>query len=377
MKKMLMVATVASMIGHFNMSNMRILQDMGYEVHVACDFTDQSVWTKERVNKFLKLLDDLNIKAVQIDFTRKLVKINKHVKAYVQLKNLIIQENYSLIHCHTPIASVIARCAAHIEKVKIIYTAHGFHFYKGAPLKNWILYYPVEKFLSKCTDVLITINKEDYKRAKKKFKSKRVKYVPGVGINTEKFNRIPQLSKELREKLNIPLSFKWLLSVGELNENKNHEAVIRGIVNLPNVYYTIAGQGVLFQYLTQLIDELGISNRVKLLGFRDDIEDLYGAADIFVFPSVREGLSAALMEAMASGKPVACSRIRGNTDLVDKHGGVLFEPDNLQSISMALEKLTNLPENKLIWMGKYNKKKIKKYDICIVDKNMRDIYESI
>ena len=169
MKKVLMLATVPSMIGQFNMNNIQILQELDYEVHVACDFKDRSVWTDERVEKFIVQLEEQNVKKIQVDFSRSPLKLWKHKKSYAQLKKLFEDNEYAFIHCHTPIASVICRLVSHKMKVKCIYTAHGFHFFKGAPLKNWVIYYPIEKFLSRWTDIIITINKEDYQRAKEKF----------------------------------------------------------------------------------------------------------------------------------------------------------------------------------------------------------------
>lgn len=187
MKKVLIVATVPSMIGQFNMSNIKILQNMQYKVEVACNFKDKTVWDERRISELKEILNLKRVQFYQIDFIRNAFDIPRHFKAYKQLKKLVHRKKYEIIHCHTPIAAMIARIVAHQEKIKIIYTAHGFHFFKGAPIKNWFLYYPVEKFLSQWTDCLITINKEDYHRAKRKFYAKRTEYIPGVGVNTKNF----------------------------------------------------------------------------------------------------------------------------------------------------------------------------------------------
>lgn len=340
MKKMLMLATVPSMIGQFNMSNIDILLDLEYKVHVACDFKDRSVWTEDRVNQFVNDLREKDISYFQIGFPRNPMHINKIISSYKALMKLVETENYSFIHCHTPIASAIARTVAHKTKTKVIYTAHGFHFYDGAPKKNWMIYYPIEKFLSRWTDILITINKEDYNRAKNEFHAKKTVYVPGVGVDTEKFHSgLVDIDKK-REELGVAKDDIMLLSVGELSKRKNHEAVIRALKELknPKIKYFIVGKGDLKEYLEDLINNLELELCVTLLGFRGDVSDLCQAADMFVFPSHQEGLPVALMEAIACKTPVVCSNIRGNIDLV-KNDACLFNENNVADIKSCLENI--------------------------------------
>lgn len=292
--------------------------------------------------------------------------------AVKQIKKIVRENKYDVVHCHTPVAAMCTRLACRklrSKGIKVFYTAHGFHFYKGAPLKNWLLYYPVEKICAHFTDVLITINNEDYILAQKKMRAKCVEYVPGVGIDLEKFGQVTVTRAEKRKQLGIPEDSILLLSVGELNENKNHEAVIRAIAGM-DVYYIIAGEGGLKQHLQSIIDTLGMNNNIKLLGYRNDVSELYEAADVFVFPSFREGLSVSVMEAMASGLPIACSNIRGNTDLVDENGGALFEPRNLNSCKVAIDKILSADLRK---MGRYNSEKVNTFSQKRVNKQMSDI----
>lgn len=376
MKKMLMVATVPSMIGQFNMNNIQILQDNGFEVHIACDFNDISVWNDERIKKFKMELNDKGIRFHQIDFSRKALNLFEHINAYKQLKKLLKDEEYVFVHCHTPIAGALARLVCHKLSVKCIYTAHGFHFYKGAPLLNWLIYYPIELWCSKYTDSLVTINTEDYEFAKRKMKAKKIYYVPGVGINIAYFKENRENRIKLREEYNIPSNVFVLLSIGELNKNKNHQLVIRAISQMKNDYirYYIVGKGVLMQRLNNISMDLDVYDRVKLLGYRRDVKNLYNIADGFIFPSYREGLSVALMEAMASGLPVACSKIRGNVDLIDENGGVLFNPNNLDECKEAISKLLSDDSKK---MGEYNRNKMQNYDISQIMISMKNIYEEI
>lgn len=376
MKKMLMVATVPSMIGQFNMSNIQILQEMGYEVHVACDIRDRSVWNEEKIRNFKENLMNKNIQLYQIDFSRNALKIWNHIRAYKQLLNLVEKEQYNLIHCHTPIAGALSRLVCHNTSIKCIYTAHGFHFFKGAPLKNWLLFYPMEKWCSKYTDALVTINTEDYKLAKSKFKAKQVYYIPGVGVDTKEFMLDKYDKISLREEFNVPPNAKVLLSIGELNKNKNHQLVIKALSEIgnKNIYYIIAGSGGEEHYLNRLINKLHLQNQIKLLGYYKQVKKLYAIADAFIFPSYREGLSVALMEAISTGLPIACSKIRGNVDLVDDDVGCLFEPNNIEECKNAIIKLeyVNIEQIK-----EHNYKKIKSFDIGVINKMMKKVYLDI
>lgn len=376
MKKMLMLASVASMIDQFNMPNIQLLQEMGYEVHVACNFEKGNTCTSEKIQNLKKNLKNIGVKYYQIDFNRNILKISEILKAYKQVKKLLLRENYNFIHCHSPIGGAVGRIAAHKTHIKVIYTAHGFHFYKGAPLLNWLLYYPIEKWLSRYTDVLITINKEDYQRAKKKFHAKEIKYVPGVGIDVEKIRAVQVDRKAKRKELGIAEDDFFLLSVGELNKNKNHEVVIRALAELknPKIKYAICGQGSLKEYLEELAEKLGVRKQLFLLGFRTDVIEICKSADVFVFPSRREGLSVALMEAMACGVPCVVSDIRGNRDLIDESGGCVF---NLSKHGLIKKELENIILNKQrVYKGSNNSNKALQYDIRKINSLMKKIYLS-
>ena len=203
--------------------------------------------------------------------------------------------------------------------VKVFYTAHGFHFYKGAPLKNWLIFYPIEKFCSRFTDTLITINSEDYELAKKKMKAKCIEYVPGVGVDVDKFKNAVVDKAAKRRELGIPENAFLLLSVGELNENKNHQIVIHELVQLrnSNIHYLIAGEGPLHDDLIKLSEDLDVKQQVHVVGFRNDVEQLYKTADVNVFPSIREGFGLAAIEGMAAGLPLICSDNRGTREFAE------------------------------------------------------------
>ncbi len=381
--RVLMVASVPSMIGQFNMDNIQILLGMGYKVDVACDFSDMSVWPKAKVMSLKKQMEESGVLCLQVDFSRSPLSIKRHLNAYKKIVRLLKENDYEFIHTHTPIASAIARLAAKKTHTKVIYTAHGFHFYHGAPLKNWVLFYPIEKHLSRYTDILITINKEDYNRAKEKFKSSQIFYVPGIGVDIEKINMCCVDIEHKRTELGLKENDIMLLSVGELSERKNHEAVIRAlkVLNNDKIKYFIVGKGQLKEYLENLISDMNLQNQVTLLGFRTDVLELCKSADIFIFPSLQEGLPVALMEAMACKTIVLCSAIRGNTDLINKYE-YIFNQDDYNDIVLKMKNIIGERTREEI-LKIYSKqiednyRKLEAFDKREVKKRMENIYLSL
>ena len=258
---------------------------------------------------------------------------------------------------------------------KVIYTAHGFHFFKGAPLKNWILFYPVEKMCAKVTDILITINGEDYSRAKA-WKSVDVKYVPGIGVHTDRFSLDAVEDSSLREQLNFTTDDFVFMSTGQISVRKNQEAIIRAIskINNPKIKYLIVGTGELEKQLKLLAKELNVENRIIFAGYRGDVNKLLRVVDAFIFPSLQEGLPVALMEAMASGLPVICSNIRGNTDLIQHgEGGYLVEPRDYSGYAEAMLELYDNYDN-LEEMRRVNVETMKSFDTKVINEQMKKIY---
>lgn len=378
MKKALMVAHVAYAIEMFNMPNIELLISMGYEVQVACNFDDRSSLSDEKVTILKDKLATLGVKYHNVPFERMPLK-PANIGAYTQLKALIDSEGFDLIHCHTPVGGIITRLAAAKSRkkngTKVIYTAHGFHFFKGAPLINWLIYFTAEKFCSYFTDTIITINKEDYNNAKTKLNAKKVCYVPGVGVDTARFYENAGKREALLSEISAEKDSIILLSVGELSDRKNHSVSIKALSKIKNekVHLVIAGTGEKREEFISLAKELGVDDRVHLLGFRTDIPELLKSADIFLFPSIQEGLPVALMEAMSCSLPVICSEIRGNTDLVDSTCGVLCSAVDADAFATAIEKLiSDEPLRKS--MAQKAQEESKKYDIKIIENYMKDIY---
>jgi len=380
-KKCLIVTSVSSMVGQFMMPNIDLLMSLGYDVTVATNFEFGSTFDSACANELLNALEKKNVIICNVSFVRSVFSF-KNITAYRQIKKLVDKNNYSLIHCHSPIGGVIARLVARKKRsfgTKVIYTAHGFHFFKGASLVNWFLYYFTEKYLSKITDILITINKEDYDFACRKMQASKIRYVHGAGVDTKKFSEPVVDAKTKRNEIGIPLNSDVLISVGELTKRKNHQVIIKtmGKMKTKDLYYVICGQGKRIAGLRNLCRRLNLQNRVMFLGYRNDIADLLCMSNLYVFPSLQEGLSVSLMEAMAAKLPCVVSNIRGNVDLItDGEGGVLCSVNNIGEYKNAIEKLVVDIELRQK-MGEYNQAVLRKFDTAIVLNQLEKIYNEL
>lgn len=366
--KLLFIGNVGYRFNAFAYSSAMAAKEIGVEFHIAGSWTGY-----DNPNDLKKDEEKYGIKIHQIDFIRTPYD-PRNIIAYKQIKKLIRQEGFDIIHCNTPIGGVVGRLAGVKCGVRpVIYQAHGFHFYDGAPKINWLLYYPIEKWLAHKTDVLITINQEDYKRAQgfKLRRNGKVYYVPGVGIDIDQYEDIYSSGK--REELGIPTDAVVLISVGDLNKNKNNEVIIRALIALqdPNIHYIVCGEGELKNHLIQLASP--IIERVHFLGYRTDVKELMGCSDIFVMPSLREGLSRSLMEAMACGLACIASKIRGNTDLIDESGGRLVDPRSTEKWVLAIKEMAD-NEGIRSTCGKNNKDKISLFSLKRVIQEIRTIY---
>ena len=345
-KRVLMAATVPSMIGQFNIRNIHMLLEMGYEVDVAADFRDLSIWPAERIEKFRDQMKEMGVECFQVDFTRNPLKIGRHLKSYQEMVELIRKRGYAFIHTHTPIASAIVRQAAHQTGTRVIYTAHGFHFYNGAPLQNWLLFYPIEKHFSRYTDVLITINHEDYQRASEKFHARRTVRIPGVGVDTDRFTVCKVDRSAKRSELGVRDSDFLLLSVGDADGQGNELLVIEALRRMKeagtigNIVYLIAGENTPEDALCRRIAEYNLTDHIRLLGWRHDIDELCETVDCFMDPSARERNSIAMLEAMAAGLPLVAARdlgIRNSTE--EALSGYWIDTADVEAAVHAIEKM--------------------------------------
>ncbi len=343
-KKVLFVATVVKThMMQFHLPYLKMFQDMGWETAVAAknDYEDPADCQIPYCDTYYN-----------IPFDRTPWK-KANIRSYRMLKAIMDEGNYDIIHCHTPVGALIARLAALSSRkkgTKVIYTAHGFHFFKGAPLVNWLCYFPFEWALSFVTDVLITINGEDYARARKVMHPKRLEYVPGVGIHTAKFRQDSIDPKEKRHQLGFREADFLMLTVAEMTKNKNHITILRAMAQMKDapeyekLHYLIVGRGEQWPSLETSARELGIADHVHFLGYRTDAPQMYRCCDLFAFMPFREGLSVALMEAMSSGMTVFCTQIRGNTDLVEDGVSGIFVENNAPAVAQAIRKLMANPD---------------------------------
>lgn len=368
MKKVLFTATVDSHILAFHLPFLKWFKENGYEVHVATNGDAEIPYCDKKI---------------KIHFERSPFKLN-NIKAIFELRKVLLKEKYDIIHTHTPMGSVVTRLAAKSARkhgTRVIYTAHGFHFFKGAPLLNWALFYPVEKYLSKYTDTLILINKEDYNLAKKKFKKCiDIQYVPGVGIDEDKFNiKLTKKDKhELRESLGLKDIDFVMIYPAELSNRKRQIWLINTVSTLlkedENIHLLLPGKDSLNGKCQELVKHLKLENQIHFLGFRKDIPELLQISDLSVSSSRQEGLPVNIMEAMYVGLPIVASDCRGNRDLVKNGENGYIVP--LDDSDTFIDRIKTIYGNKTLRnkLKKANMKEIKSYMLKSVLENLEKIY---
>lgn len=363
MKKILYAATVLSHICQFHLPHMKYLQEQGWEVHVAAH---DNLAVKNGLQ--LKYCD----KFIEMPFSRS-PKSPDNFKAYKQMKKLLSEEHYDVILCNTPMGGIVTRLAAKKARkngTKVIYMAHGFHFFKGSSKTAWLVYYPIEKYMAKCCDLLITINKEDYALAKEKFsKRTRIAHIHGVGVDEQRYHPATleeQLAMRQAEGLS-PTDFV-ILCTGELNENKNQKTLVSAAAMLkdkiPNLKVLLAGNGPKEQELREQIQTEGLEDIVKLLGYRTDLEKVVPAVDLVVSCSKREGMPLNIIEAMLCKKPVVASHNRGHDELVQPtKTGVLLRLDDVSGFADAIALMVS-DESRRRQMGETANTFIQPYAVC-------------
>lgn len=368
MKKAILIATVQSHICQFHRPLIEILKKNGYEVHVAArDNLDEKNGLKlENVDRIF-----------DIEFHRSPFNFS-NIRAYKQLRSILKREQYEIISCNTPVGGIVSRLAARDMSAKVYYMAHGFHFYKGAPKKNWILYYPIEKLFSSLTDCLITITKEDYNFAKQsKFKTK-ICYLPGVGVDQNRFMNVNKEEIENLENQYGCYNKTVLLCTGELNKNKNQKNLIEAMQNVvkyhDNVILFLAGNGPLEKELKMMVENLNLDKYVVFLGYRTDIEKFVQLSDIVISVSNREGLPLNIIEAMICSKAIIVSNNRGHRELITNNvNGILLDKNESNILS---NKIIELLDNKKLreLYGKNAFDDSKKYWVDNIKNMLKEIY---
>ena len=331
--KILFITTLDLQIKTFHERTIRLLKEQGNQVDAVTngDYTTADIHKKYTVPFHRNPLHPDNLKACL--FLRKLIK----------------EQHYDVVSTHSPTGGFFGRLAARGLNTRVLYTAHGFHFWKGSPLLNQLVFRNMERLAAHWTDTLMTINPEDYEAAKT-FHYKPgggAVYIPGVGVDVHGIKALKTDRSEIRKELGLSEDAFVLYSIGELIPRKNHIFIVNALADAfhadPNLHYVIAGGGEL-KPLSDRIRELHLESQVHLLGFRTDARKLMYGMDLFVFPSFQEGLPVAVMEAMAAGLPVIATDIRGNHDLIE-HGknGFLYPVNDERAFLACLDQLRNDP----------------------------------
>lgn len=372
--KALLLAPMGSIHRRFNKANIDALKSLGYVVHLAANFEVGDGTEKQNV-EYVEQCEKEGIVTHSIAYERRSLKgcINKREETI----KLLADEKFDIVHAHTETGGFILRIAGKpYKKSKYVYTPHGMSFYKGSSVKSQLVYRPLEHWICSMMDANIAINQEEY-FVLQKWNAESAKYVHGIGLDLNRFRDVNKdCRKCIRNEFGIPQDAKLIMSIGELDDNKNHQIIIKAIEKLKrdDVYYVICGVGPNRDKLEQLSQQLGLGKKVVLAGYRRDIPEILHASDIFAFPSFHEGLPVSLMEAMTAGLPVVCSKIRGNVDLIEEgKGGYLCDPSSSEDFSNALNNLiyNNFTYTKMV---KTNQNKSEYYSLMNVLNELVSLY---
>lgn len=372
MKRILITSTDLMMI-QFLVPHVKNLAENGFEVEIACSVVGDRIGdVREALAGTVKAIHTVRLERSPVS--------PRNLSGYRDMKRLLAENHYDIIWTNEPVMGVITRLAANRYRqtgTKVLYMCHGFHFFKGAGLANWLIFYPVERLMARFCDVIVTINREDEAWAKT-FHCPRVEYIHGIGVNTERLHNRDEQSN-IRAELGLKNEDFLVLSVGELNENKNHQVILRALAQLedPQIHYILCGKGVLQEHLEHLAAELGLAERVHFLGYRRDVVDICAQADVFAFPSRREGLGLAPLEAMYCGLPVIASDTRGIQDYtIDGESGFLRASEDAEGFAEAIGKLKEdlaLRER----CGAFNRETVKAFCLDQVTGEVLNVLETI
>ena len=370
MGKRILITSTDLMMIQFLVPHVQNLAEHGYEVEIACsEVGGRMKEVREKLKSHTKAIHTVRLVRSPASLT--------NLKGYRDMKKVINTGKYDIIWTNEPVMGVVARLAARTARkngTKVLYMVHGFHFYKGAPAVNWMVYYPVEKVMASKADVIATVNQEDYHRAKS-LNVKRVEYIHGIGINTERLAQRENRSN-IRQELQLSEEDFIVLSVGELNTNKNQKVIIKAIseINDKRIHYLLCGKGDQLKHLQDLAVDLKIEDNVHFLGYRRDVVDICSQANVFVMSSHREGLPVASLEAMYCGLPLVTSDIRGLVDVMEEgKSGYLCKPDDDKAFARAIKKIKEHPEMRSR-MAERNRKAVMPF--C-VDNTMQEILNLI
>jgi len=331
-KKILLVANVVKEhVLKFHVPTIRYLKEQGWTVDVAASGEENVPYCDRQIRGVWK----------RSPFTPDTLRGVK------QLRSVIEKEQYDIVYCHTPVGALVARLAAVRARrrgTKVVYFAHGFHFFTGAPLINWLLFYPIERILAHFTDLQITLNDEDYARAKRYFpKRLPVVQVPGVGVDFSRINvdDAEAARKRLRGEWRIGQDALVLIYVAELIRNKNQKMLFETLIKTkkthPDTYLVLVGPDHADGAFQRLAQQMGVADSVIFTGWRKDIGECLHAADIAVASSLREGLALNIVEAMYCGLPVVATDNRGHVPIIrDGENGFLVHVNDSDTMAQRV-----------------------------------------
>lgn len=372
MKRVLLFAPMSSIHERFNIVNIKIFEKLQFETHIVANFE-----LSKHDQNYQKKLNHRGIITHQFEFVRS--SLIKNIKMIPKIKELLRTENFDIVHCHTETGGILMRFSINANKnSKYLYTPHGMSFYKGSSLKSQIIYYPIEKWICNKMNANLGMNSEEFE-VFKKWNKDTAQFIHGIGVDVKQIQNSVVNKDEKRKEFDIPVDAKLILSVGELNENKNHRVILKAMSQIQNsnLYYMICGEGEKKDALLNLAEELNLAKKLIMPGYRYDVKEIYKIADIFAFPSFHEGLSVSMMEAMAVGLPIVCSKIRGNVDLIkDGEGGFLLEPTDVDGFKSAI--VIILKDKQLtLSMKNTNMENIRSFSIEQVERETQEIYKGV
>lgn len=385
-QNILILTCVSGFLDKFEKENVKILRNLGFHVHYASNMKEQHYIfdTNE--------LQEMGVTPHHIDIERSPFLVANNYKAYKQIIDIIYENNISVLHCHAPVGGMLGRLAGRYcnkrgHSLKVIYTAHGFHFYKGAPLVNNTMYRGAEKILAHYTDILITINEEDYQNSHKlhiKRGGKRYK-IPSVGLDTQHFHPLTEEQRDAqRKKLHLEGKF-FIVSVGELNENKNQYIVLKALKemkdagkDISNIVYGICGEGFFRDRMENWIREMELTDHVVMFGYCTDVRKIEGCADAAVFPSKREGLGMAAIEALSMGVPVIASDNRGTREyMIHGKNGYVCDCEDSSTFVSGIEYVQALDAGSKREMSNFCRKSVEKFKKKYANDIMTNVYREV
>lgn len=354
MRKRILITSTDLMMIQFLVPHIRNLVEHGYDVEIACSEVGGRIEEiRTRLKDYVKVIHTVRLVRSPVSLI--------NLKGYQDMKKVINSGGYDIIWTNEPVMGVVTRLAArHARKrgTKVLYMVHGFHFYKGAPKLNWIIYYPIERFVSRFCDEIVTINREDYGRAKK-FHASATRYIHGIGIDMSRLH--PTESQcNIKKELGLPETSFLLLSVGELLPRKNQQVIIKALAKLKDgdIHYILCGKGKKLDELTALAKANNVGDQVHFLGYRNDVADIYGQMDLLALPSRREGLGLAGLEGMYCGLPLISSNVNGIRDYMENgKTGFMYKPDDVEGFALGILKMKNNPDMRKK-CGNYNRKAV-------------------